>query len=427
MHVAFFIYGNCCGNLFLKDSAEYVAQSENILNHGTWYSGNMDETVIPQMFSQRPPIYGFFILLLHFLVNNILIISIVQSLLSLFNIFIAYRIVKTLAIKLLNPFLFLIPFLFFPSQFIYANMVMPEMLLQSCVMLAVYFLLMYLKENQLSSFVFYQLAITAALLVKPVFFIFPLFSLAFFLIVEKNIQHKLRSAFGHLIPVIAILVVSFVNAHHTGYFEYSSIPRKLMINYSARYSAAFNHGDTFALQQIESIEQNAAQLRSYPEKAGYVKNAAMDIIKENPGAFALLTIKGVANFFLDHSRYDLESFSGNIPAENITGWRKTYNKDGWKGVIAYITSFNPFYYTYLLISMFVNLILLIGLFHFARMKEIPLPIRLVILFLIFYVAIMTGMTGTTRFRLPVFLLIVIANSIVWGQKYFLIKSKSTTM
>lgn len=227
----------------------------------------------------------------------------------------------------------------------------------------------------------------------------------------------------HLIPLAVIIFVSFINYECTGYFEYSSTPRKLMINYGARYSVAYNEGDTISLQQIDSIEVHAATLLTYPQKARFIKSGAMTMIRQNAGAFILLTTKGIFNFFTDHSRYDIESFTGDIPKENQRGWRERYQKEGLYGVSNYFSSLNPFYYAYLLISMIINLLLLFGLFRFAFRKEIPLYCRLTFLSFIFYVALLSGMTGTTRFRLPVFLLIVVVNMVALGQKKYFSQNK----
>lgn len=413
LHAAFLYYGLGYGNIFLKDSAEYLNQSHNLLNHGSWYCGNMNETILPQLFSLRPPLYGFFIMLLHLIMKSNIMIMISQSVLSMINIYLACRIVGSLIPTTLNINYFLCPFLFFPSQFIYANMIMPEMLLQSFVMLAVYSLLQYFNNKNISAFVFYQFFIAVALLVKPVFFIFPFLSLLFFLLIKINTKHKLLLTTCHSIPITAILVVSYINFQHTGVFEYSSIPGKLLINYDARLAAAYNEGDAIALQQIDSIEAYAKQLPSYREKVEYIKDGAINMIKNNSSAFIILNFKGIINFFIDHSRYDMESFSGKIPEENQAGWHSAFKQDGLKGIVHYVSGINFFYFIYLLLSIIVNFILFIGLFRFAALKEIPLQRRFVILSFIFFVAFFTGITGSSRFRVPVFLLIVAANVVSW--------------
>ena len=103
-------------------------------------------------------------------------------------ILIAIKILNTMSPKALGVrSLFSVGCLFFPSQLIYANLIMPEMLLQTAVMLSVYFMLDYFKNKQLRSLLFYQLSITASLLIKPVFLFFPFLSLILFFIIEKKI------------------------------------------------------------------------------------------------------------------------------------------------------------------------------------------------------------------------------------------------
>lgn len=428
LHLGFFIYGMCCGNNYLKDSSEYIDQAGNILKYGTWYCGNMNSPILPQLFSQRPPLYGLFIMLLHFISSSNLIITFMQSLLSLFNIFIGMKIIQSYFPKTLSiRSYFSVGCLFFPSQFIYANLIMPEMLLQTAVMMSVYFMLDYFRNNKPQSLLFYQLSITASLLIKPVFIFFPLLSLVMFLILEKKIMPRLKAFLFHIIPALAILTVSFINYQHSGYFEYSSISRKLMINYTARYSAAHNLGDERALQQVDSVESAASALPTYKEKAISIQTGANAIIKQNANAYIFLTLKGIVNFFIDHSRYDIDSFMGTIPKEDQSGCKNNYQKEGMKGLENYLSSINPVYYVYLLMSMLINIVLFFGLFRFAFIKEIPFYCRLVLLTFISYIALLTGMTGSSRFRVPVFLLIVIVNMVVFSYKKNYLKMKKSTV
>ena len=425
--MAFFIYGICYGSIYLKDSFEYLNQSVNLLNHGSWYSGKMDVSLVPQLYSLRPPGYGFFIMLLHLVVHSNIIISMTQTLLSIFNCYLAIRIIQLFSSPSINSRWFVLPFLFFPSQFIYANMIMPEMLLQTAIMIAVWFLIDFFKHQHNRSLLYFQLSITAALLVKPVFFIFPLFSFGLVMFAVQGLKHKSTALLMHIIPVTVFFLVSFFNYEKTGYFEYSSVTQKLLINYYARYTTAFNHGDAYAIKEIDSLENAALLAPTYAEKVQTINTGAMKLISNNKSAFVLLSLKGMFNFFVDHSRYDMESFAGNIPDEKSLGWHATYKQEGLSGLVNYVIEKDPFYYSYLFISMLINLILLIGLFLFTFNKQNPFYLRLIIMTFILYTAILTGMTGTTRFRLPVFLLIIIGNILHWGQyKLFCFQKEKTS-
>lgn len=399
-------YACVYGNIFTKDSYEYLNQAINLSGNASWYCGNFSETHVPELYSQRPPLYGIFILLVKLISEKSFLLLLFQNIISLFNIYILSEIIRHQKIKL-HPFFIIIALAFFPSQIIYANMIMSEILLQFFVMLAVYFFLLYIRNGNNNHMWLFQFSIASAILTKPVFIAFPVLTL-FIVFFIPELRRKKLAIYSHLIPVAVILLVSFNNFHNTGYFEYSSIARKLSVNYNAFYSSAFNNGEEKAIAEIEKLEKEAMLQPTYAAKAQILQSGAGKIIGLNLDAFTILSAKGFFNFFIDHSRYDIDQFAGKAQAKN-SGLKDAWKNSGWKGVAEWINSANPIYFIYLTLSMFFHFILLVGLLRFCLISKIPVASRLLIAGTIIYVALLTGMTGTTRFRMPVFLLLLIAN------------------
>jgi hypothetical protein len=290
------------------------------------------------------------------------------------------------------------------------------------VMAAAYFLTSYTATYRIRDMILYLLSINAAVLIKPVFIAFPVVSIAIVLIVDQ--KNTWKSLMLHLIPVIVITAITMVNGKKTGYFEYSSIARKLSVNYHAFYSSTFNEGKDKALERLEKVERHCSDENNYHDKACCIQAGASRIITANMGAYIFLTAKGFLNFFIDHSRYDLEFFFGVKPNER-NGLLWHYRQRGINGVVDYILTFNPLYSFYLILSVLINLLLLAGFVLFIFDKKADIEKRIILSSFVLYVAVMTGMSGTTRFRMPVFLLLLAANAIS-GRISFLKKAKSAT-
>lgn len=415
LHAAVLVYAYCSGNVYMKDSVEYMNQAYNLKHYASWYCGDFNAAVQPELYSMRPPLYGFFLMIIQFFSENVLAVSIIQSLLSIFNLYIAIKLVDRFAPSSSKLIFILAALFFFPSQLIYSGMIMSEMLLQFFIMCSAYFLILYIEKKSLSSLVIFQLAVSCALLTKPVFIAFPVLTIILFSILPSLKSFRGKALYSCSIPVVFILLISFNNYKHTGYFEYSSITRKLSINYHAFYSVVHDEGNASALLQIDSVQQDASQQTSYSEKAEVLQSGAGRLIGQHLDSYIFLTAKGIFLFFVDHSRYDLETISGKQLSE-ANGFMEHYKRSGWNGIVDYINHLNFFYLLYLFIAMLFNALLLFGLIRFTMLYQQPLFLRLVITGFILYLAVITGMTGTTRFRLPVFPLLLTANLI--ALKYY---------
>jgi len=324
----------------------------------------------------------------------------------------------------------LLPLLFFPSQFIYANLFMSEMLLQTCLLLAFYFVVHFVLHKKNSALWMYQLFITLALLIKPVWYLFPLVSVLFFILMIRQKQFAVQTVFSHALPILIVVGIFIHNHHQTNYWEYSSIQRKLMINYNVFGVLEQHLGKQAALLEVEKMQDAAALKSSYAEQARFLQQEINKVLWQHPFAFAWIECKGVARFFLDHSRYDMEYFFSTI-APQQSSWQNELAANGWSGLLNRFKGFNFFYFGYLIVSILVNALLLLGVLIFSRQKTIPVAIRIALVLMLLYTAILTGPSGTTRFRLPVYFLLIFAWGIAlpvakeWCSKHLLLKHKLT--
>ncbi len=410
-HVFFFCEAISKGHVFTTDSYEYLQQAKNIRDAHSWYCGDFNSSIQPELYSQRPPGYGVFIFLIKKVNDSIWFLLFLQNLLSIFNFYLLYRLLKLLKPKI-NLLMLLIPLAFFPSQFIYPNLIMSEMLLQTGVILSFYFFARFILLKEVSSVWLYQLFITCSLLIKPIWYLFPFLSLLFFLLMRRQKQFSSQIVFSHLLPIIFVAGIFIYNHKQTSYWEYSSIQRKLMIDYNVYNILVDDSGKAEAEKIVGRMQGAAAAKSNYSEQAGFLQHEINSVLITHPLTFAWVELKGVMRFFIDHSRYDLEYYFSTI-AQQPTSWYDDYRANGWSGLQKHFQNFSILFFIYLIFSMMINALLLACLFVFSKLKSIDYVTRIFLVAMIMYTALLTGPTGTTRFRLPVYLLLLLTYAIAF--------------
>ena len=119
LYFVFFMARMISNIYFLTDSYEYFEVAKAIRNFTYFEPSNH-----PELFTRRPFLYPLF---LSFFVDfSPIFIVVIQTVLSLFNTFILFKILKQYNIQLTNKLLVL--FLFTPSIFIYSQLIMSEWL-----------------------------------------------------------------------------------------------------------------------------------------------------------------------------------------------------------------------------------------------------------------------------------------------------------
>jgi hypothetical protein len=388
LHCTFLMLALSFKNIHLKDSAEYIYQAQNIRNNFSWYAGNLSEPFDAALVSQRPPMYGILLAMTWFESLGDIPVLIIQIMISLMSCFMIFKIVNLLSDKKINSWLLLFPMMCFFSQFVYTNTIMSEMLFQLFIVSAIYYLLEFIKIKDQNSFWRHQLLLTLSFLTKPITWLFPLFTsmLILYLIIKRRIPQKALLTF--IIPFFVILLMFVYNKNKTGVPEYSSIQRKLMINYNVPAVLNLHYDKTLTAQVMDSI-QNFASTLSYPERARFIDNVSIDIIKKDISGAIYLQLKGALLFFLDSGSWDLNYFFNGS-----SGNKSLY--------------FKAFLLLYKYFMVIINLLILISIFRFSFLKEINGSLRLIILSSIFYFAFLIGPSASARFKVPIYPLMVVA-------------------
>ena len=402
LHCTFLILALSFKNIHLKDSAEYIYQAQNIRSNFSWYAGSLSEPFDAALVSQRPPMYGILLALTWFESLGDIPVLIIQIIISLISCFMIFKTSYLLSDKKINSWLLLFPMIIFFSQFVYTNTIMSEILFQLFIVSAIYYLLIFVESKEQGSLWKHQILLTLSFLTKPITWLFPLFSslLILLLIVKRKIpQHALIT---FVVPLLVIVAMFVYNINKTGVPEYSSIQRKLMINYNVPAVLNLHYNKTQTVQVMDSI-QNFASTLPYAERGRFIDNVCVDIIRKDISGTVYLQLKGALLFFLDPGSWDLNYFfNGSSENKNLY--------------------FKAFLLLHKYFMVIINLIILISIFRFAFLKEINGLLRIIILLSIFYFALLIGPSASARFKVPIYPLMVVA--CYFGVKSFLTKHKS---
>jgi hypothetical protein len=390
IHVSFFSIAVQKKNFTTKDSLEYLWQSQNIKSSGSWYAGDLTQEINPALYNQRPPVYGAFLSLLNvdIALNNIYLLLFIQLGISLLTIFISVQFVKLFLGEEWNRLWLLIPLVFFPSQFVYSNMVMSETLLQLFVLLAIYFIARLIKYSQMKDLWWSQWSVAIAMAIKPIMWMFPFVAMVSFLIHFFNKKVKLIALITFIIPFTTIALFMGYSHAKTGIWEFSSIQRKLMINYNsyAILKDVFNEEE--AVKTISEF-QNSVDSLPYVEKCQRIDEFNRELLFSHPMSAIKAELSGIFRFFVGHPRWDLEAFSyGSL--NEVNSYQLSFE---FKSLT---------YSVYLFSCALVGFILLIAFLKFIFSRHISYSLRGCIASIVIYFAIVTGPSASTRFRLPVF-------------------------
>ncbi len=402
LNFLFWYFGFTGGHIYLKDSFEYIHQAENLKSGNYWYSGDVSQPFNKDQISQRPPLYGFSLMIAKSIIANDHITLFLQCLFGAFVFYSILFLLKEMKVRIEYPILLFIPLLFFPTQMIYANMIMSELLCQIMITLSFFFLVMFLLNYKTKHLLFFHVFISLAILTKPVWYLFWIPSLLLMSFLFWNNKIRIYHSLFLLIPIATVLFICFYNFNQTGYFHYSSVKRTNMVNYNVYLTLTNKFNSTEAFHQIMDVRDSAETKASYKEYCQYIEAANTRIIIENLPMYLWLETKGILNFFIDHGRFDLYGFFSSPPEENMNGIPWYYRQKGIIGIKEYLSHFPIILIIYLPLICLVNVLITLCFILFLFDKKIPLEIRIAAFLFIFYLAFITGPIGAARFRMPIY-------------------------
>ena len=388
--------------------------ARNLRDAGLLYARPLAEKpLIPQEYTIRPPLYPLFLLLTGgagpgFPLATLLL----QNLLSLLNLGLALRWlarrVGALSSRQWSVMLALAAAA--PGQFIYANVLMSEILLQTTVVV-LWLSLEALFASTINRRILGPLLLAAfatigTLLNKPVFFPFAFVLLGLGLWLAWQQRRVSLAALG-AVPLVVVGFWMTRNEARTGYFHFSSIAEINLLRYNVRGVLQATEGPAAAEQFVRTTLATADSLPTFRAQQRYVRQVALRALLRHPFAYAGQHLRGTATFLLDPGRFDVVQFCGLNNAQG-PGFLRLFNQRKGPAVLAYLRQLPLGLLAAMGMGLLANLLRLGLVVRFARARVYPLSARLVLLGLVAYVALLTGPLGAARFVVPVLPLLLAA-------------------
>ncbi|MEZ4688412.1 MAG: hypothetical protein R3B47_20835 [Bacteroidia bacterium] len=391
----------------LSDSGEYLLASENLFKHGTLYCGDLDAPFRTDYLSKRPALYPVIL----GISPSIPFLLIIQNLLFALNLWIAWKLYRMLRPGGNGlPFFSLLAVSF--SVFIYPNLVMTEVWLQSLLLGATWSLVMFWLHGKNKHVWWVAALIGISVWLKPV--TWPL-AMAMLLLLPVLVFVKRKKISLRVLVISALapacaLGLGGMNYARTGSFHMSSITSINLLQYNAYYTLLRAEGEAAADLRVDSIAARANKFERDADRQDFIRREAMKSISQHPGTYAALHLKGMVHFFLDPGRFDLYHFFGwKSEGGKNTGLLARFSSEGYGGIWAYLKSQGLEPLLLLGLSFLGKIATLAGIVLACWKMRRQWMLPALLLAIPAYLALATGPLGASRFAVPVVpILIVIA-------------------
>jgi hypothetical protein len=407
VHAAFFLLACKYTRIYMGDSFEYIYEALNIKHHLFFYSGNPTLPIEPEYMTQRQPGYPLFLLSVYLFTINNWVVLIFQNLLSVLNIYYCRKVFLRLGYSARFDWLLLLLVIAYPAQFINANTIAPDILLQTFTLL--YFgSFVRLFQTTLPRYALQMTAaLIAGLLVKPVLYPFAFIHLIIIAAFYFR-KHQRRAVAAAVLPMLAVVLYCFSNYARTGKFHFSSNQ-----SFNAIY---YYYGFVSQKQGADSarrfLQHERDQLTMYPvyhQRYDHANARGMQLLQQNFFPYMAYHLSNSARIFIEPGKAEMDLFTGRLTygklySKKEDGFYATLKSKGWGGLDPYFSS-NPSM-PFVLLILFFNIIRLVGLFLFFFRSRIHLYLRLFILILLCYFAVAAGPIANTRYFLPVSLIAI---------------------
>ena len=398
LHLCFFVWQVLHGNYYLTDSFEYLKAAANLKSDFLLYCGDINKPVITELLTRRPPVYPLFLASCQMISNSLILVIFLQNVMSITGIYLVRQILLKNGYQAKYDILFIVLLLLTPSQLIYANMIMSDTLFQFLIILIVWFFIKYMKERRSVYGFLYSVTLALSVLTKPVFVYFIFVNILFFIWLSVK-SRTLKPILISLIPLVLLFTYQYRNYRQTGVFEVSSIVTANVLDFNLYFFLAKTDGLHAADSTVSVIDSISALQGSYKEKVAFKKQHSIEIVMKRPVKYALFHTKGLAGFFLDPGRFDLVNFF-NLNAEKINGLLFKINQVGYKGAFVFLLK-HSFILLSILAFIFVsNLFKFYWFIRFIFQRNINKYSKSLIVFMVFYIAFLTGPLGVARYIMP---------------------------
>ena len=407
VHILFFLMALSFKRIYMGDSFEYVYEALNIKNHLFFYSGNAALPIEPEYMTQRQPGYPLFLLAVYLFTVNNWVVIVFQNLLSVLNICYCRSVLLKTGYSKKYDWLLLLLIVAYPAQFINANTIAPDILLQTATLLYLGCFIG-LFQSRTPRFAWsMSFALVGGLMVKPVLYPFVFVHLiiigAFF---YKEYGRQVIAAAA--LPLCVVLLYNGWNEARTGKFHFSSNQSFNAIYYFYSYIDKKQGADS-AQKFLRKERGDLALLPAYKDRYDHANGRGTELLRQNFCSYMVFHMQNSARIFIEPGKGEMDLFTGRLTYGGLysgaqTGFYATLKKKGWGGIGEFVGK-NPSMPIILVVLLF-NCLRLCGLLAFFFSGNVHLGIRLFIFMLLCYFAVAAGPIANTRYFLPVSLIAI---------------------
>lgn len=420
VHVVFFLLAYHYTRIYMGDSFEYIYEAINIKQHFFFYSGNPALPIEPEYMTQRQPLYPLLLLSVYLFSINNWIVILLQNILSVINILYCRKILGTIGYQKKYDWLLLLLIIAYPAQFINANTIAPDILLQTFTLLYFGNAAKLIQTKQLKYAVRMSLALIAGMFVKPVLYPFAAIHVILLLITalynKRNVAQIITIA---LLPVCAVLLYNYWNYERTGKFHFTS-NQAFNASYYYYPFISSKEGADSANKYLSHERKAYASLPAYKERYDHANARGSELLKESFVPYMLFHLKNSARIFIEPGKAEMDLFTGKLTygrlySKEQSGFYATWKAQGIGGMRRYFAD-NPSMLLVIVVLIF-NCIRALGLLLFFFYKGVHWLVRLISFILLSYFAVAAGPIANTRYFLPVSLIAISCAVIGLTRRY----------
>ncbi|MFN5026011.1 MAG: hypothetical protein ACK5HJ_09710 [Bacteroidota bacterium] len=424
VHVAAFIWAFSSGNIYLADSSGYLHQAFNLKTYGSWYSEDWNAPLLLDYFSYRTPGYAIFILCCKFIWDSVWSVLLFQNILSIYTCYVILRQLEKSSVTAAHIRYIMYTFLLlYPAQVMLANMVMSEMLFQFLLIQFFLALVRYSETPHYKTLVAPSLWLVCLIATKPVALFLPAVAVVCIATINFRISLKRTALHGILVAAIAGISIHAIctqQVHQLGYYHFSSIKPVTMQRYYAKFILANEYGRQVADDWNDRCYSRLQNCSTYKERYELMQHMGDSVVKKYPLTAIYLYTKGAAAMLLDPGRHELVRFTGlDNPA--LPGLFYTIQSGGYGGIRSYLQSIPLPALLLLILSLLWNVSALFLLVVYILRVHHKAVYKRILLLIVAYMVLTTGMLGISRYRSAIMPLLVIAAGI--GLSHVLTKKQ----
>jgi hypothetical protein len=412
VHAVFFLLACVFKRIYMGDSYEYIYEALNIKRYFFFYSGNPAMPIAPEYMTQRQPLYPLFLLGVNTFAINNWIVLLLQNCISVFNVCYLRKVISRLGYNQKYDWILLLLVIAYPAQFINANTIAPDILLQTCTLIYFGNFLALFQTKELRYAIYMSLALMAGMMVKPVLYPFALVHI--FVLIAVGLHHMVllqRTVLIAVLPIAAVLLYNYWNFTRTGKFHFTS-NQAFNASYYYYPFISSREGADSAGRYLANEREAYSLIPEYKDRYDHANERGTELLRQNFLPYMVFHVKNSARIFIEPGKGEMDLFTGRLTygrlySKEQTGFYATWKAKGLAGMGDYIKN-NPALFFVALVFLF-NCIRLIGLLLFLRSRQVHWLVRM----FVGYFALAAGPIANTRYFLPVSLIAIGCSVVGW--------------